>query len=167
MHASARGVGISDTDNRLARSGYRPVSHRIRPVNDLDELASPACRVPTGSVRSIPRDVAYLNAAYMGPLSHAVIEAGNAGLARKTQPWTVTAPDFFEPVDEVRELFARLIGRDADGVAVLPSVSYGVVDRRAQPPSHDADRRSSCSRSSSRRTCMRGTTSQRSEERRS
>ncbi len=75
----------------------------------------------------IPEDVAYLNAAYMGPLSRRVVEAGNAGLARKMRPWTVTAPDFFDGVEEVRELFATLVGGDADGVAVLPSASYGVA----------------------------------------
>ncbi len=75
----------------------------------------------------IPRDVAYLNAAYMGPLSHAVIAAGHAGLERKMRPWTVSSPDFFDPVDEVRELFAEIVGADSDGVAILPAVSYGVA----------------------------------------
>ena len=75
----------------------------------------------------IPDAVAYLNAAYMGPLSKRVVAAGHAGLERKMQPWTITAPDFFEPVEDVRRLFALLIGADADGVAVIPAVSYGVA----------------------------------------
>lgn len=75
----------------------------------------------------IPEDVAYLNAAYMGPLSEDVVAAGRAGLERKMRPWTIVAPDFFEPVEAVRTDFARLIDADADGVAVLPAVSYGIA----------------------------------------
>jgi selenocysteine lyase/cysteine desulfurase len=66
---------------------------------------------------AIPDDVAYLNAAYMGPLSHRVVAAGQTGLKRKMRPWEITAPDFF----------AQVIGADAEGVAVLPAVSYGVA----------------------------------------
>lgn len=75
----------------------------------------------------IPRDVTYLNAAYMGPLSTQVVAAGRDGLERKMRPWDITAPDFFEPVEEVRQLFARIVGADADGVAILPAASYGVA----------------------------------------
>ena len=76
---------------------------------------------------AIPDDVAYLNAAYMGPLSKNVVDAGRAGLERKMRPWEITAPDFFSQVEAVRDLFAQVIGADADGVAVLPAVSYGVA----------------------------------------
>jgi selenocysteine lyase/cysteine desulfurase len=75
----------------------------------------------------LPNDVTYLNAAYMGPLSDTVVAAGREGLERKRRPWTITAPDFFDGVERVRELFAELIGGDADGVALLPAVSYGVA----------------------------------------
>ena len=75
----------------------------------------------------IPDDVTYLNAAYMGPLSYDVVAAGREGLERKMHPWTITAPDFFEPVEEVRSLFAQLVDADADGVAIIPAVSYGVA----------------------------------------
>jgi selenocysteine lyase/cysteine desulfurase len=63
----------------------------------------------------------------MGPLSHGVVAAGRAGLERKLRPWEITAPDFFEPVEALRGLFAQVIGGDAEGVAVLPAVSYGVA----------------------------------------
>ena len=75
----------------------------------------------------LPPEVAYLNCAYMGPLSAAVLEAGRRGLDRKAQPWTISPADFFDPVDEIRELFARLIGGDADGVAVIAAASYGIA----------------------------------------
>ena len=76
---------------------------------------------------AIPEHVAYLNAAYMGPLSHRVVAAGHAGLERKMRPWEITAPDFFEQVEAARTLFAQVIDGDAEGVAVLPAVSYGVA----------------------------------------
>jgi selenocysteine lyase/cysteine desulfurase len=87
---------------------------------------SPPLSCQRGSF-AIPRDVAYLNAAYMGPLSRSVIAAGRAGLERKAHPWTIEPPDFFEPVEEVRNLFAQIIDADADGVAIVPAVSYGIA----------------------------------------
>lgn len=75
----------------------------------------------------LPAEITYLNCAYMGPLSRRVLEAGRAGLERKVRPWEITPPDFFEPVDEARELFAQVIEADAEGVALTPSVSYGIA----------------------------------------
>ena len=42
----------------------------------------------------IPEDVAYLNCAYMGPLSLQTRAAGEIGVARKAEPWRITAQDF-------------------------------------------------------------------------
>ena len=74
----------------------------------------------------IPREIAYLNCAYMSPLMHQVVSACDTGLRRKARPWTVTAEDFFKPAEEIRALFARLINADAEGVAIIPAVSYGI-----------------------------------------
>lgn len=74
----------------------------------------------------IPPEVAYLNCAYMGPLMHAVIEAGERGVRAKTRPWNISASDFFSDVERARSLFAGVIGADAEGVAVIPSASYGL-----------------------------------------
>ncbi len=74
---------------------------------------------------SLPDDVHYLNAAYMSPLSRRVVEAGVAGIGRKALPFEIRAPDFFDGANEVRRLFARLIGSDApERVAIVPSASY-------------------------------------------
>jgi len=35
----------------------------------------------------IPEDVAYFNCAYMSPLSHVALAAGDMGLRRKYNPW--------------------------------------------------------------------------------
>jgi selenocysteine lyase/cysteine desulfurase len=82
----------------------------------------------------IPDDVAYLNCSYMSPLSRAVRAAGEAGVARKSQPWRISASDFFAGSEETRALFAQLVGADADGVAIIPSVSYGMALAAANLP---------------------------------
>ncbi|QXC62881.1 aminotransferase class V-fold PLP-dependent enzyme [Aquihabitans sp. G128] len=76
----------------------------------------------------LPPDVTYLNTAFMGPLPKPAVEAGWMGLARKSRPWTVAADDFTVPVDQLRATFAELLGApgDLDGIAITPSVSYGV-----------------------------------------
>lgn len=81
---------------------------------------------PQRHLFDIPDEVAYLNCAYMSPLAHRVREAGVAAMTRKMRPWTITVRDFFDPVDEAREAFGSLVAGDPAGVAVVPSVSYGV-----------------------------------------
>ena len=76
----------------------------------------------------IPLDVHYLNCAYMAPLPRVVEEAITEGLRRKRLPTDLHPSDFFSESDEVRALFARLIGAaDPTRVALHPSVSYGVA----------------------------------------
>ena len=76
----------------------------------------------------IPPDVHYLNCAYMAPLPRVVEEAVVEGLRQKRLPTDLHPSDFFTESDEVRSLFARLIGAsDPARVALHPSVSYGVA----------------------------------------
>jgi len=75
---------------------------------------------------SIPKDVTYLNAAFFTPQLKSRRAAGVEALNSADAPWTIGSETFFVPVDRLRGLFARLIGGDADGVAIIPSVSYGV-----------------------------------------
>jgi selenocysteine lyase/cysteine desulfurase len=82
----------------------------------------------------IPAGVAYLDCAKMSPLSRAAIAAGRRGLERKAHPWDVKAEHFFDESDEVRALFARLIGAAADDVAIVPSVSYAMATVMANVP---------------------------------
>ena len=92
----------------------------------------PATPLPPQRHRfDIPDDVAYLNAAYLGPLSLDAAEAGRTGLAAKLHPWSVGAGDFFEPVAELRAAVARLVGVDDDGIAFVPSVSYALATAAA------------------------------------
>jgi len=82
----------------------------------------------------IPDEIAYLNCAYMSPLLRSATAAGHAALARKAQPWRITAADFFTESEVARALFAELIGADADGVALIPSASYGLSIAAAHLP---------------------------------
>ncbi|MEL7087780.1 MAG: aminotransferase class V-fold PLP-dependent enzyme [Planctomycetota bacterium] len=74
----------------------------------------------------LPADITYLNCAFMSPVMHRVHEAGRAGLGLRGRPWELGADDFFAPAEHVRGLFARLIEADADDVAFVPAVSYGI-----------------------------------------
>jgi selenocysteine lyase/cysteine desulfurase len=74
----------------------------------------------------IPEDIVYLNCAYMAPQLRPAREVGERAVSRKSRPWEITADVFFEDTEEIRALFAQLVGGDADGVAIIPSVSYGI-----------------------------------------
>jgi selenocysteine lyase/cysteine desulfurase len=74
----------------------------------------------------IPRDVCYLNAAAWSPLPLVAVEAGQIGAARKARPWEL-AGDFAEAQTErARSAAARLINAEADDIALISSVGYGV-----------------------------------------
>src|SRR5213078_2498515 len=75
----------------------------------------------------IPSDVCYLNAAGWSPLPRATQEAARAAVARKGQPWKLSA-DFADSQHErARAAAAALIGADARDVALVSSVGYGVA----------------------------------------
>ena len=75
----------------------------------------------------IPEDVAYLNCAYMSPQLRSVRATGEKALALRSRPWEITPQDFFGESETARGLFAALVGGDPDGVAIIPSVSYGMA----------------------------------------
>lgn len=79
----------------------------------------------------IPDDRAYLNSAFLGPMPTAAVEAGRAALTAKAHPWTVGVDSFFEPVDRLRTLLAAYLDGDAEGVAIIPAVSYGIATAAA------------------------------------
>jgi selenocysteine lyase/cysteine desulfurase len=74
----------------------------------------------------IPEDIAYLNCAYLGPLSHAVVDAGRQAMGRKARPWEIGSVDFFTDTEIARALFARIIHAEEDDIALVPAASYGV-----------------------------------------
>jgi selenocysteine lyase/cysteine desulfurase len=95
-----------------------------------------------GSRRSdfaVPDDVAYLNTASLAPLLRATLTAGEAALRRRAAPWAVGDADWFGDVERLRALFGRLVGADAEGVALVPATSYGFA-ATARNIRIDADR---------------------------
>jgi selenocysteine lyase/cysteine desulfurase len=77
---------------------------------------------------SLPEELHYLNCAYMGPLPRVTEEAGIRAIRSKRVPSQIAPGDFFETSDRLRTLFAGVLGvADAQRVAILPGVSYGVA----------------------------------------
>jgi selenocysteine lyase/cysteine desulfurase len=76
---------------------------------------------------SIPRDVHYVNCAYMSPLLKSVEAAGIEGVRRKSRPWEIAGDDFFAPAEEVRAMAGRLVQAPLESVALTPAVSYGAA----------------------------------------
>ncbi|WP_353777624.1 aminotransferase class V-fold PLP-dependent enzyme [Winogradskyella sp. 3972H.M.0a.05] len=76
----------------------------------------------------LPDDVIYLNIASQSPSFKTVTEAGLEGIRQKSLPYTITISDYFDPVIELRKLFAQLIDVDEyNRIANIPSVSYGMA----------------------------------------
>jgi selenocysteine lyase/cysteine desulfurase len=88
----------------------------------------------------IPEDIVYLNCAYMSPQLRPAREAGERAISRKSRPWEITPDLFFEDAEEIRALFALLVGGDADGVAIVPSVSYGISVAAANVPVREGEK---------------------------
>src|SRR5437016_3964499 len=71
--------------------------------------------------------IAYFNTAAMSPTLHSVHAAGVDALQRRSEPWSLTAADWFPDVERLRSRFARLINASADDVALVPATSYGLA----------------------------------------
>lgn len=76
---------------------------------------------------AIPDGVHYLNCAYMAPLARDVSAAMVEGARLKEQPWTFRPDDFFAVAEDFRGRAARLLGVDAECLAIVPSVSYALA----------------------------------------
>ena len=76
---------------------------------------------------SLPDGLHYLNCAYMSPLPRRVEAAGIAGVQRKRVPSEIAPHHFFDDSQRARELFAGLINGEAERVAIVPAVSYGIA----------------------------------------
>src|SRR5690348_6399599 len=79
------------------------------------------------SLFTIPGDVVYLNCAYMSPLLKAAADAGMNAIQRRNEPWTYKVKDWFDPMDELKQLFAKIINASQQNIAIIPSVSYGIA----------------------------------------
>ncbi len=76
---------------------------------------------------AIPREVHYLNCAYMAPLSHEVLAAMEQAVRLKAQPWNFRPADFFAVCENFRARAGRLVDVAPDNIAIVPSVSYALA----------------------------------------
>jgi selenocysteine lyase/cysteine desulfurase len=66
--------------------------------------------------------------------------AAERALDRRAVPWSIRADDWFDEVERLRTLFARVAGADPDGVAIVPSTSYGLAVAAANAEASPGDR---------------------------
>ncbi|MDO3642068.1 aminotransferase class V-fold PLP-dependent enzyme [Mucilaginibacter sp. L3T2-6] len=74
----------------------------------------------------IPHDVVYLNCASLSPQLKSVTVAGSLAVHQKVHPWQIQTDDWFANPEGLRGLAAQVINADTDGMAIIPSVSYGI-----------------------------------------
>ncbi len=76
----------------------------------------------------LPKNVTYLNGAYMSPLLRSVEKIGHEALSKKCLPYEITAEDFFTDTEKLKRTFANFINApDYQNTAIIPSVSYGIA----------------------------------------
>lgn len=80
----------------------------------------------------LPAGVTYLNCAAMSPQLRTVTAAGIDAVRQKQTPWL--PDDWFAGAETLRATFAKLVGADAEGIALVPSVSYGIATAAANLP---------------------------------
>ena len=62
----------------------------------------------------------------MSPLFTSVVRAIDNGSRLKANPWKLKISNFFDDIEEARELFSSLMHTVGSNVAIIPSASYGV-----------------------------------------
>jgi selenocysteine lyase/cysteine desulfurase len=76
---------------------------------------------------SIPNSISYLDAAYMSPIPTTALEAGKAGVAVKSAPWTMTIDSYYDEVEEARRLAATMINASPEDMSIVAATSYGIA----------------------------------------
>ena len=76
---------------------------------------------------AVPRHIAFMNAANIGPRLASVRAAETVALDRWATPWLLTADDWFADTERLRVLAAPLFNATPDDIAIIPSVSYAMA----------------------------------------
>ncbi|MFL6591876.1 MAG: aminotransferase class V-fold PLP-dependent enzyme [Luteimonas sp.] len=76
---------------------------------------------------ALPGQGLYLDTAAHAPMLRSARDAGIAALADGNRPWTPDAPAWEARVERARALAADWFDGDADAIAFVPSVAYGVA----------------------------------------
>ena len=95
------------------------VSSRIEEAKDLFE---------------IPAGVTDLNCANMAPQLRSITDAGIDAVRTKATPWKLSAPEWFSGAEELRNLAAKVLEVESDGVALVPAASYGIATAATNVP---------------------------------
>lgn len=82
---------------------------------------------PQHSLFEIPDEVTFLNCSSLSPQLRSVTAAGMESVKSKISSWLITPPDWFTGPEHLRELAGRVMSSDAEGIALVPSVSYGIA----------------------------------------
>lgn len=78
---------------------------------------------------SIPDDLTYLNCAYKGPQTKKLEAIGIEAIKRQNHPYSYSIPDFFEPIQQIKVAFSKLIeNTEPERIAIIPSASYGLAN---------------------------------------
>jgi selenocysteine lyase/cysteine desulfurase len=76
---------------------------------------------------SIPDEVVFLNCANMSPITENVRQAAIEAINKRSTPWKIKSDDWFQPVEELKTLFARIINTNKDYISIIPAASYGIA----------------------------------------
>src|SRR5258708_29255072 len=146
--AMGRRAARSRTENRApapslqgvrfaALCSTRPAKMTLESTKDTSQLDKALLQNSSQSRRSlfqIPEGVTYLNCANMAPQLRSITAMGIDAVRAKATPWTIPFSQWFSHPEELRSLAAQVMGADADGVARIPSVSYGIATAAANLP---------------------------------
>lgn len=82
---------------------------------------------PQNDLFEIPDGVTFLNCSSLSPQLRSVTAAGMESVKSKVSPWLIKPSDWFSGPEHLRGLAARVMGSDAEGIALVPSASYGIA----------------------------------------
>ncbi len=90
--------------------------------------ASPPKLIPLQrDLFEIPDGITFLNCANLAPQLRSVTVAGLESVRAKASAWKITPPDWFTGSETLRDHAARVLDTDAESIALVPSVSYGIA----------------------------------------
>jgi len=117
-----------DTERPLARGDERPAAPiKVRPMSHPADTDGDWRALFDLPARGQPVSSVYLDTAAHAPMLRSARDAGVAALAGGNRPWTPDAPAWEARVERARALAAAWFDGDADAIAFVPSVAYGVA----------------------------------------
>lgn len=93
----------------------------------VDSPAIPATAHAARALFDLPADVLYMDSAARCPRLRSVLAAGRDALQADVAPWRLDEDTWLASIERVRTRVAALLGDVADGIALVPSVAYGLA----------------------------------------